>query len=57
MDSIPSSWGKRVSVSSCPGIENWVQLWFQDDAGTIHVAPYNVRDNYLLSQVSVIRRD
>jgi len=56
-DSIPLKWGKLVSVSSVPGISNWVQLWFQDDEGTIRIAPYDVGSNYLASQARVIRRD
>lgn len=56
-DSIPSSWGKLVSVSSAPGVETWVQLWFQDDGGTIRVASFNVKDNYIYGKVGVIRRD
>ena len=56
-DSIPAKWGKLVSVSSTPGVENWAQLWFQDDEGNIRVVPYNVRDNYLSSQARIIHRN
>jgi hypothetical protein len=56
-DSIPANWGKLVSVSSSPGLEYWVQLWFQDDEGTIRVVRYNVRDNFLSSKASVIPRN
>jgi hypothetical protein len=56
-DAIPAKWGKLVSVSSAPGIEIWVQLWFQDDEGVIRVVPYNVRDNYLSSQARIINRN
>ena len=56
-DSIPLKWGKLVSVSSTPGINNWVQLWFQDDEGTIRTVTYDVGGNYLSSQARVIRRD
>jgi hypothetical protein len=56
-DSIPLKWGKLVSVSSTPGINNWVQLWFQDDEGTIRTVPYDVGGNYLSRQARVIRRD
>jgi len=56
-DSIPLKWGKLVSVSSVPGINNWAQLWFQDDEGIIRVVPYDVGGNYLSSLARVIRRD
>jgi hypothetical protein len=56
-DSIPLKWGRLVSVSSVPGIDNWAQLWFQDDEGTIRIVPYDVSGNYLSSQARVIRRD
>jgi len=56
-DSIPARWGKLVSVSSVPGVENWAQLWFQDDEGTVRMVPYNVSDNYLSGQARIIRRD
>lgn len=56
-DSIPLAWGKLVSVSSSPGIADLVQLWFQDDAGIIRMAHYNVKNNYLSKQVRVIGRD
>ncbi len=56
-DSIPAGWGRLVSVSSAPGVENWVQLWLQDDQGTIRVASYNVKDNHLHTQAVMIGRD
>lgn len=56
-DSIPLAWGKMISVSSVPGAQNWVQLWFQDDEGTIRMVPYNVTDNLLSSQARIIPRD
>jgi hypothetical protein len=56
-DSIPAAWGKLVSVSSSPGIADLVQLWFQDDAGIIRMAHYNVKNNYLSKQVRMIGRD
>jgi hypothetical protein len=55
--SIPVKWGKLVSVSSVPPLDNWVQLWFQDDEGTIRIVPYNVTDNYLSSLARTIRRN
>ncbi len=56
-DSIPAAWGKLVSVSSSPGIADLVQLWFQDDAGIIRMAHYNVKTNLLSKQVRAIGRD
>ncbi len=54
---IPLKWGKLVSVSGVPGIENWAQLWLQDEEGTIRIVTYDVGGNYLSNQVRVIRRN
>jgi len=55
--SIPLKWGKLVSVSSVPGVANWVQLWFQDEEGIIRMVPYSIGDNSLSGQARVIRRN
>ena len=52
-DSIPLAWGKLISVST---VQNWAQLWFQDEEGNIRMIPYNVPQNRLLSEAKVIRR-
>jgi hypothetical protein len=56
-DAIPANWGKLVAVSSNSGAEDWVQLWFEDDAGNIHMARYNVMDRYLSMQAIAFRRN
>lgn len=56
-DAIPLKWGKLVSVSGVPGIDNWAQLWLQDEEGTIRIVTYDVGGNYLSNQVRVIRRN
>ena len=55
-DSIPSNWGKLVTVSSAPGIDHWVQLWFEDEEGNIRMVAYNIVQNRLSSQAKVFRR-
>jgi len=55
-DSIPAAWGKLVSVTSVPNMENLAQLWFQDDAGNIRMVSYNIANNYLLTKAMLIRR-
>ncbi len=55
-DSIPSAWGKLISVSSVTNVPNWAQLWFVDDEGNIRMVPYNVRDNRLATEARLIRR-
>jgi hypothetical protein len=55
--SIPASWGKLVSTSSCPAAREWIQLWFQDDAGVVRMAAYNLEKNTLLGEAVVFPRD
>ena len=45
--SIPSEWGKLISVSSLTHYGAWVQLWFQDDDGNVRWVPYNVDEKRL----------
>jgi len=56
LDSIPLAWGKLVSVSNERAFENWVQLWFEDEAGTLRVVPYSVQNERFAGHAVVIRR-
>jgi hypothetical protein len=56
-DAIPASWGKLVAVSSVTSAEDWVQLWFQDEGGTIRMTRYNVHDRFLSTQAIEIHRN
>jgi hypothetical protein len=55
--SIPASWGKLISTSSCPAAKEWIQLWFQDDAGTVRMVAYNLEKNTLFGEAILFRRD
>jgi len=54
---IPSSWGKLVSTSSSPVAKEWIQLWFQDDAGAIRMVAYNLENNTLADKAVLFGRD
>lgn len=53
---IPLEWGKLISVSNEPDFESWVQLWFQDEEGTVRMVPYSVKHNRFAQNARVIRR-
>jgi hypothetical protein len=53
---VPASWGKLVAASATAGNEDWVHLWFQDDGGNVHMAAYNVRDQFLSMNAIAIHR-
>ena len=57
MGSIPANWGKLISTSSCPAAKEWIQLWFQDDAGIIRMVAYNLENNTLSDKAVLLRRD
>ena len=54
--SIPSQWGKLVSVAISPDFPRMTQLWFQNEEGDIHLAFYDLRQNRLFTEAVVIRR-
>lgn len=56
-DLIPLDWGDLVSVSSANGEAGWVQLWFQNEKGDIHMAVYNTRKMRLYPNARVFRRE
>jgi len=41
-NAIPSDWGNLISVSSVPAYPSSVQLWFQDEKGTIRMVAYGL---------------
>ncbi len=54
--SIPKEWGPLVSVSSSGIYKPWLQLWFQDEEGTIRMVPYNVQGHRFSPNVRRIPR-
>jgi len=55
-DSIPSEWGKLVSVTSNPAYPGWFQLWFQDETGTVRMVAFNLQTKQLDSNAVVLAR-
>ncbi|MDT8273558.1 MAG: hypothetical protein RRA35_10245 [Desulfomonilia bacterium] len=55
-DSIPLKWEKLISVSNVSRYGDWVQLWFQDEEGTIFMVPYGITDNKFAVQYRVLHR-
>lgn len=55
-DSIPSEWGKLVSVAISPDFPRRVQLWFQDENGDIRLAFYEMNQRKLAPKVVVFSR-
>ncbi len=54
VDSIPSKWGKLVSVSNRSDWPHVFQLWFQDEDGNVRMASYNMSRSRLLPNAIVI---
>jgi len=46
-NSIPSEWGKLVSVTNQPDIPSSVLLWFQDEKGDIHCVSFEINQKRL----------
>jgi hypothetical protein len=55
-DSIPSDWGKLVSVSVTPLYNDLSYLWFQDENGKVRMIVYHIRTRQLSPDVVVIPR-
>lgn len=54
---LPASFGRLVDVTTTPGYrEDFAQLWFVDEAGTLRIVYYHFRDRALDPRVDVIRR-
>jgi hypothetical protein len=56
LDSIPTQWGKLVSVTTNPAYPGWFQLWFEDDTSTVRMVAFNHKTNKLDTKVVVIPR-
>jgi len=56
LDSIPSEWGKLVSVTANPAYPSWFQLWFQDETSTVRMVAFSLRTKQLDSNVIVLPR-
>jgi hypothetical protein len=55
-NAIPLEWGKLIAVSNEPDFESWVQLWFQDEEGTIRLVPYSIKHNRFSQNARVFKR-
>jgi hypothetical protein len=54
---LPAEYGRLIDVTTTPGYrEDFAQLWFVDDAGTLRIVYYHFRDRALDPRVDVIRR-
>ena len=55
--SVPAEYGRLFDVTTTPGYrEDFAQLWFVDDEGTIRCVYYHFRDRALDPRVDVIPR-
>lgn len=54
VNSIPSKWGKLISVSNRPDIADVFQLWFQDKDGNVRMAVYKMSLNRLFPKAILI---
>lgn len=57
LSSIPLDYGNLISVTTLPEYPNWMQLWFQDDQGTIRMVRVQFMANLIHNDVKVITRD
>ncbi len=57
LQSIPAEYGALVSVTTLPEYSNWMQLWFQDDQGTIRMVRVQFISNLIHNDVVVIARN
>lgn len=55
--SIPAHYGDLVSVSSLNEYPNTVQLWFQDEEGTLRMVQYSSRFNNFKTFSYIISRN
>ena len=53
-NSIPSDWGKLISVVNQLDSPNNVQLWFQGEKGDIHLVIYDINHNRLIPNARLI---
>jgi hypothetical protein len=57
LKNIPASYGNLISVTSIPAYPEWVQMWFQDSAGTIRIIKVSFNDNRMTTDVRTITRN
>ncbi len=57
LTNIPATYGNLISVTSIPAYPEWVQMWFQDNTGTIRVIKVSFGDNRMASDVRTITRN
>lgn len=55
-DAIPAAWGRLVTVSNSADFGHVFQLWFEDEAGTVRVAFYDMRTNSFQNEGRLIPR-
>jgi len=55
--SIPAEWGNLVAVSNSPKFPEVFQLWFQNEAGEIHLVVFDNRSRSLVNTGRVIARN
>jgi hypothetical protein len=57
LTSIPASYGNLISVTSIPAYPEWVQLWFQDNVGTIRVLRVDFTRFRMINDTRTITRN
>ncbi len=57
LTNIPASYGNLVSVTSIPAYPEWVQMWFQDNTGTIRIIKVDFSGGRMVSDVKEITRN
>ena len=57
LKNIPASYGNLISVTSIPAYPEWVQMWFQDTAGTIRIIRVSFKDNRMIADATTITRN
>jgi hypothetical protein len=57
-NNIPASYGNLISVTTSPTKnELYVQLWFQDNVGTIRIVKVNFNENLMSTDVGIVTRN
>lgn len=54
-DAVPAAWGRLAGVSSVAQYPDLVQLWFEDDAGTVRVVVYRASTGELINARRIAR--
>jgi len=56
-NTVPLSWGRLVSVTNSPGNTEASLLWFEDEAGRVHMVGYDHPTRKLWTPARVITRN